>query len=373
MNIEKNPELKKELKLINTKIRFSNSYSEIQTFLREYFQTNAIFTFRANILDFIIEKKYFDIFSFLFNEGFIYQFENEGVFNAFSKKVPSDSKHLITNDTLEFVKDPYLSSKIIPEFVDETNFNSLSYLSKKCFIADVLTNIKKIDDFFQRFLIREIQKDKQLILFINLFLTQTKRQLNYYFIKLLINNSILEDMSVESQLTYFDNESLCTSILKKYINNPESYDSIFNGFKNLVSEKKNISTYYLSFILENAPTDFVLKFNRILFDRKHKLVNITSSYYYTDEDEYPYDVEDYSLLEEYLDVLLNNDFNEDLISKRFFIFNTEFSHKDISRDLVYELFHKNIHIIKEKHYQKFSNKIEHLREEFKVFFLMENF
>lgn len=358
----------------NTAFMKTNSYEEFQSLFIKYFESYNCFSFHNNLLQFIAEKEYFHIFEFLFKNGLLFDSQDKKTLSSFYYKYHSNTySQYFKYDTLSYITNYGYS--VSPKHYPRKFEKHEQWLEKDILLQKYITfqTIKNsfFADEFEDFLVEKIKHSDALLNSINYFI-QLNNEYNLRFIKKLLDNNLLT-LDIESKIFIFKKEEYFTSVIKDIIDNPENFNFVISGLKQICTYHKEIPIHIFNYIMQNSNLNLALKLNQIAFSFG-SLVLESKEYSYnsetdTEESYYTYD---YSIVLNYLQSILNSKYLPELVSKRYFIFNKEFVNHTINQEQIQSLFDDHFELLMQ-HSHNFSDKLDHLQEKFKLALMINIF
>ena len=358
----------------NTAFMKTNSYEEFKSLFVKYFDSYDCFSFHHNLLQFIAEKDYFHIFEFLFKNGLLFNSHDKKTLPSFYYKYYSNiySKYF-KYDTLSYVTNygHSIDPKHYPRELDNhEQWLESDILLQKYIIFQTIKN-SFFASKFEDFLIEKIKHSDKLLNSINYFLG-LNNQYNLRFIKKLLDNNLLV-LNIENKIFIFKEKEYFTSVIKDIIDDPENFNFICTGIKDICTYYKKIPEHIFDYIMQHSNLNLALKINQIAFSYGSLVLKNKEYSYNSDTDiEEEYYTYDYSILLSYLNSIFNSKYLPELVSKRYFIFNKEFVNHTINQEQIQSLFDDHFELLM-KYSHNFSYKLDHLHEKFKLALMINDF
>lgn len=361
---------------INKLIYRSSSYEELQSNILKFFQQEDVFLFNDELVQFILDKNYEDIFKFLTDEGCLY-------YVAISKTIKKNPKYSLIVDTylnnksIDFVLKPFTQIKL--ENIKKDDFLKMSILEQKNIIFLIsksyfLKTDKSLNDFIIK-VIAFISSNNYLLNFVKFLILENKNiklysqytktySINEHFLEMLINKNLLSNIPLSTLLILSQEYKNCASLLISR-STEKQHDEIILAMHEIYKQKKQVKNYIFKEIVCLNNEKLILNACKVVFNIKYNI-------YFRDK----YSSINYDCcIQSYLDILFYNstDLPEELISKRYFIFNKEFTHPYLNKERIEELFNLYWNNIFTRHIHKFLSQSAHLSEYSRCVVLINNF
>lgn len=345
----------------------TKSYKEFQSIFVKYYESSCCFLFNNNLLKFIAENNYFQIFEFLSHSGRLFDSQSEKHLTNFFR-LHSDNQYseYFKHGTLKYVMN-YSNLSI-------TKTYPLTFENKKQWLNDDLIfqkyivfqtiNNEKFSTHLEEFIIEKIKLSEDLSSCLYYFVKISKSY-NLRFIKSLLDHNLL-NLNIEEKIFIFQENQYFIDLMKNIIDNNDNFKSICIGLENICNNNKHIPIHIFDYIMNNGDLKLILKLNEITFSKGH-IVKETIHYDYdrTINEEIEYIQYDYSILLSYLTTIFNSKYLSEIVSKRYFIFNKEFFNISINQKQIQFIFDQYIDFFSKNSY-KFFDKLFHLEEKIQL-------
>jgi len=356
---------------INKLIYSSSSYEELKSNILKFFQQKDVFLFNDELVQFILDKNYEDIFKFLTDEGCLY-------YVAISKTIKNNPKYsyiidtYLNNKSIDFVLKPF--SNISLNNIQVDNFSKMSILEQKNIIY-LISNSYIAHEYLHYFIniaMVFISSNNYLLNFVKFLILENKKiksyshtarknYINEYFLESLIKKRLLADIPLSTLLILCEDYKNCIHLLIS--NSTEiQHNEIVLAMHEIYKNKRQVKNYIFNEIVNLNNEKLILNACKVVFNTKYNIY-FRNKYCCINSD---------CCISSYLNILFNN-LPEELISKRYFIFNQEFKHPYLDKEKIEELFNLYPDSILTIHLDKFSNKSAHLSEYFRCVVLINNF
>ncbi len=358
---------------VNKLIYSSSSYEDLKSNILIFFQQEDVFLFHDELVQFILDNNYHDIFKFLTEKGCLY-------YVAISKTIKNNPKSseliktYLNNKSMDFVFQPFNKTKL--ENIQRDDFLKMSILEQKNIIYSIskyyfLETDKSLYDLITT-VINFISCNNYLLNFVKFLILENKNiqsysqctqkyPINGYFLEKLIENKLLLNVPLSTLL-----------ILSQGYKNPvyllisnsteQQHDEIILGLHEIYKQKKQVKNYIFKEIIYLNNHKLIVQACQVVFNVKYNI------YFGNKNNNINFDC----CIMSYITLLMFN-LPEELISKRYFIFNKEFTHPHLNKERIQELFEYYRDNILTKNLDKFLKQSAHLAEYFRCVVLINNF
>ncbi len=359
---------------INKLIYSSSSYEELKSNILKFFQQKDVFLFNDELVQFILDKNYEDIFKFLTDEGCLY-------YVAISKTIKNNPKYsyiidtYLNNKSIEFVLTSFTKTKL--QNIQRDDFLKMSVLEQKNIIYSISKyySLKSIHEPLNDLIITVIgfiSCNHYLLNFVKFLILENKNIKSYSqhnrsysieenFLEALINKKLLSDIPLSTLLILCEYYKNCIHLLISNSTEIEHNEIVF-AMHEIYKNKRQVKNYIFKEIVNLNNEKLILNACKVVFNTKYNIY-FKNKYCSINPD---------CCISSYLKILFNN-LPEELISKRYFIFNKEFTHPYLNKEQTEELFNLYRNDILTRNLNKFLSKAAHLSEYSRCVVLINNF